>query len=352
LNSINRRVMESLIKAGAFDSLGNRGTLLNAVGDIMSLAQREQRARDSGQSTMFNLFGAEVPVPLTSLQMAEVDVPSKEKLAWEKELMGVYLSEHPFTPFAGKVAADNIMLCGQVDAEMNGQTVMVAGMVASVAHLITKQGKPFVKATLEDLEGSIEVMVWSDVYTETVDLWEDGTIVLLEGRVSARDDQMQISCKKASRYQPGQVVQPKKQQINGGEVKPSVVANGKAAYNGKSNGSNGKTATETVVSTPAPVVPAQRYRLTISINGTADEEADMNRLHRVIYAIKEYQGRDVVTLRIVNNGKTVNLKLPNIYTGYCSELQEKLVDLVGSDLKVEPIIEADAKENKPERLVA
>lgn len=135
--NLNRRVMESLIKAGALDGLGNRGTLLNNVAEILSLAQREQRSRESGQTTMFNLFGAEVPVPLARLDLEEVDVPVKEKLAWEKELMGVYLSEHPFTPYVSQVAADNVVLCGQIESDMAGQEVRVAGMVASVVHLIT-----------------------------------------------------------------------------------------------------------------------------------------------------------------------------------------------------------------------
>jgi DNA polymerase-3 subunit alpha len=334
-NNLNRRVMESLIKAGAFDSLGDRGTLLNNVAEILSLAQREQRSRDSGQTTMFNLWGAEVPVPLAKLNLQEVEVPVKEKLAWEKELMGVYLSEHPFTPYASKIAEDNIMLCGQIESEMAGQEVRVAGMIASVSHLITKSQKPFVKAVLEDLEGSIELMVWSDVYTETVDLWEEGTIVLIEGRVSTREDTVQISCKKASRYQPGQTVL-KKPQVS--ETRPPVVSDGKATYNGKpftNNKSviNGKSAS-------VRVETLKRHRLVISIKGTQDEQEDLNRLRHVIYTIKEYPGRDEVSLRIINNGKTVNLKLPNIYTGYCPELHEQLIGLVGEGgLTVETLAE-------------
>lgn len=322
-SNLNRRVVESLIKAGAFDSLGNRGTLLNNITEILSLAQREQRSRDSGQTTMFNLWGAEVPVPLTSLNFQEVEVTVKEKLAWEKELMGVYLSEHPFTPYASKIAEDNITLCGQIESEMNGQTVQVAGMVASVTHLLRKDGKPFAKVVLEDLEGSIEVMVWTEVYTAKIELWEEGTIVLINGRVTTREDNVQISCKEADRYQPGQVI-PKKQML---ETRPTMISNGKSNYNNKS-GVNGKTAMN---EKPVPVIvkSPNRYRLIISIKGTQDEQNDLNRLRRIIYSVKEYSGRDEVSLRIINNGKTVKLRLPNIYTGYCPELHEQITELVG-----------------------
>ena len=202
LRNMNRRVMESLIKAGALDCLGNRGTLLTNINEILSLAQREQKSRDAGQTTMFDLWGKEVPAPVSPLELAEAEVPVKDKLTWEKELMGVYLSEHPFSAFADKIAAENTILCGQIDSEMVGQTVLVAGMIASISHLMTKTQKSFVKATLEDLDGSIEVMVWSDVYSGTIELWEEGNIVLIEGKVGMRDDSIQLSCKKVSRYQP------------------------------------------------------------------------------------------------------------------------------------------------------
>jgi DNA polymerase-3 subunit alpha len=110
--SSNRRVVESLIKAGALDSLiqtanpdkaVNRGALVNGVDRMLSLAQSEQKRRSSGQTTMFDLFGQSTPVPIDTLELEGEDVSSKEKLAWEKELMGVYLSEHPFAQYAKSI---------------------------------------------------------------------------------------------------------------------------------------------------------------------------------------------------------------------------------------------------------
>ncbi|MDP2919026.1 MAG: DNA polymerase III subunit alpha [Dehalococcoidia bacterium] len=360
--SLNRRVMESLVKAGALDSLGNRGTLLANIGEILSLAQREQRSRDSGQTTMFDMFGAEVPVPLARLSMDEVDVPVKDKLAWEKELMGVYLSEHPFSQFAGKIADENIMTCGQIEAEMNGQIVLVAGMVASVSHLITRAGKPFVKAQMEDLEGSIEVMIWSDIYTETVALWEEGSIVMVEGRVTVRDDTVQLSVKKASRYQPGQALPKKPAPVE--PVPPAVAskismvsgpatANGIPAVNGRSMYQTSPVSTgKMVIDGPSangglpavngrpipPPEPLKHYRLVIGISDTADRESDLKKLHRVVSTLKEFPGRDEVNLRIVENGKSKHLKFRDLTTGYARELHQQLIGLVGEDgLRVETL---------------
>ncbi|GAI36612.1 unnamed protein product, partial [marine sediment metagenome] len=100
LRGINRRVLESLIKVGALDCLGSRGTLLHNTNRILSLAQREQHLRETGQSTMFDLWGKAMPVPTPSLDLEVADISTDEKLAWERELMGVYLSEHPLSAVA------------------------------------------------------------------------------------------------------------------------------------------------------------------------------------------------------------------------------------------------------------
>jgi DNA polymerase-3 subunit alpha len=326
LRNVNKRTMESLIKAGALDCLGNRGTLLNNINEILSLAQREQKSREAGQTTMFDLWGQQVDAPVSPLELAEAEVPVKEKLAWEKELMGVYLSEHPFSAFADKIAAENTILCGQIDSEMVGQTVLVAGMVASVTHLVTKQQKSFVKATLEDLDGSIEVMVWADVYSGTTELWEEGSIVLVEGKVGMRDDGIQLSCKKVSRYQPGQ---PKPEKTTVTAVKNGNAAEMKIVTNGNSYKPEEKPA------------PKKRHKLIITINDSGDSERDANCLRRVVYTMKEFPGQDEVSLRIPSEGKIVKLKIANLYTDYTVELHQRITELVGeAGLKVELIADA------------
>jgi DNA polymerase-3 subunit alpha len=323
LRNMNKRVMESLIKAGALDCLGNRGTLLNNINEILSLAQREQKSREAGQTTMFDLWGQQVETPVSPLELAEAEVPVKDKLAWEKELMGVYLSEHPFSAFADKIAAENTILCGQVDSEMAGQTVLVAGMVASVTHLMTKQQKSFVKATLEDLDGSIEVMVWSDVYSGTTELWEEGNIVLVEGKVGVRDDGIQLSCKKVSRYEPGK---QKPEKTSATTAKPVSAAETRPVANGN------------VYKPEEKPAPRQRHKLIVTIQDSGDSEKDANCLRRVVYTMKEFPGQDEVSLRIPNEGKIVKLKIANLNTDYTPELRHRITELVGeAGLKVESI---------------
>ena len=131
----------------------------------MSLSQRGQKQKETGQSSMFDIFGQNVSVPLPALNLDNFDATLQEKLAWEKELMGIYFSEHPLSALASKLAEHASVLCGQITSEMAGEKVIVAGMVSAVRHASTKNNNVFVIATFEDLNGSIEVTVWSDVYT-------------------------------------------------------------------------------------------------------------------------------------------------------------------------------------------
>jgi len=309
LRGVNKRVVESLIKAGALDCLGSRGSLLASIDRILSLAQREQRLRDTGQATMFDLWGESTLVPLPSLDLAATDIPTKEKLTWERELMGVYLSEHPFTSFAREIGSE-ATLCGQIDAELAGQTVMVAGIVASVHQLFTRDRRPFVSAVLEDLDGRIEVMVWPKVYASARDLWHEGNILLVEGKVRLRDDRVQLNCDYVRRYQP-------------------APAEGEEAVAPRP--SEAPMVAEETPDYTEPAEPAESRRLVISISQTTNVDSDIAYLHRLIDTLKEFSGQDKVSLCVTNGEKVISLKLSSISTNYCPELHQRLVELVGED---------------------
>ena len=302
LRGVNKRVMESLIRVGALDCLGSRGALLQNIDRILSLAQREQYLRQTGQSTMFDLWGEAMPVPTPSLELPAADVSTKEKLAWEKQLIGVYLSEHPFSSFATRMTSPSITLCGQIDAGLVGQTMVVAGMVASVRYLFTRERTPFASAILEDLDGRIEVMVWPRVYANTRDLWQEGNILLVEGKVRLRDDRVQLNCDNVRRYQPEAA--PDEEATT---VKPSEVP---------------------VVAEEASV---KSRRLIVTITQTGDEASDIAYLYKLIDTLKGFPGQDEVNLRVISEGKVIKLKLSNMYASYCPELHQRLVELVGEE---------------------
>lgn len=308
LHGLNKRAMESLIKAGAFDSLGERGTLLHNINSILSLAQREQRLRETGQSTMFDLWGKTTALPIPSLELEPSEVSDREKAGWEKELMGVPFSKKLFDPTK---VNPGITMCASIDNEMVGENVIVIGEVASVVQLITrKDNKPFVKITIEDISGGIEATVWPRVYEDTRELWQEGYLLQLEATVRTRDDSVQLNINKAELYQL-----PAVQSEEVITVLPEKVP-------------------QAVKDSPPEIISTKNHRLIISLTQTSDEESDISRLHRLNEIIREFSGEDEVILQIENGDSVNKLKLSN--TGYCSQLHLRLVELVGEEgLRVE-----------------
>jgi DNA polymerase-3 subunit alpha len=311
LQAVNRRVMESLIKAGALDDLGERGTLLNSVGRILSLAQREQHLRDSGQTTMFDIFGESTPVPLPSLDLPPVDTTDREKAYWEKELMGVSFSEKPFSPVFG-ARYSNAVFCGNIDAELDKQAVVTAGRIVSARYSFTKKSESFAIVILEDVSGQVQVIAWPNVYSQTEEYWQEGNEIIVQGKVRARDDEVSVVCDNVAFYEPP---------LEGEAAMPA----------------SEPTVKETPPEKPSTAPPStKKHRLIINIKQTADADSDIARLNKIVTALKVYPGRDEVRLNILNGGEAIPLRLPNIFTEYCPELEKQLVELVGEEgLRVE-----------------
>jgi DNA polymerase-3 subunit alpha len=212
-NNVNKRALESLVKAGALDGIAGkadaRGSLLLSLDRIVSIAQSSQKLRETGQATMFDLFGAEVATPLAGIDLESAPVPKQELLAWEKELIGVWLSEHPYKQAASALARHVTALCSEVtpeileDAPPQGREVVVAGIVGSHRGLMTRDNRPFIAVEIEDLSGSLEVTVWPDVYERDRDLWKQGNIVLALLRVRERNDRLTAGVVEAVAYGEG-----------------------------------------------------------------------------------------------------------------------------------------------------
>jgi DNA polymerase-3 subunit alpha len=308
LSGVNKRVMESLIKVGALDCLGDRGTLLANIASIISLAQRLHKLRQTGQTTMFDLWGEKVDVPMPSLAMVTAEVSTKDKLDWEKELLGVYLSEHPFSPFVSKAVSENTTLCGSVDADLEGKMVTVAGMVDSVHSLVTRDGQPSASVTLEDLDGKLEVMVWPRVYSSTQEFWQTGNILLVDGKVRLRGDRIQLICEHVRYYQMEETIDGKEIALQSPSIKPSVAEEIK------------------------PEVETVHTRsIVIHLKQTQEKAKDIAILHKITNILRDFPGYDEVYLVVDNGKKIFKLRLSGILVDYSSELHRRLVEVIGED---------------------
>jgi hypothetical protein len=186
-------MLESLIKANAMASLGTAGALLEALDAALENGARHQRDVAAGQSTLFDLFALPAPDAVSFLDGGE-EIPRRERLRWEKELIGLYLSEHPLSDIETELPEYVTAYTGELAEEADQAKVTIGGIVQSSRRVITRAGATMLVATLEDLTGSVEVVVFPKIFEQTAPSWTNDSIVLVTGRIDRRDESPQILC--------------------------------------------------------------------------------------------------------------------------------------------------------------
>jgi DNA polymerase-3 subunit alpha len=198
LRQVNKRVLECLVKCGAFDCLGGRGQLLAAMDHMLSVSQEAHAAREAGQLSLFGDLGAG-PAGAGFLSLPEVPpLPQKDKLTWEKELLGLYLSHSPLHLLPTRLP--HVTRISQVDETIKGRRIQVMGMVASVHTIITKKGDPMAFVSVEDITGNLEVVVFPRLYEETRELWAEDRLVVVRGKADVRDERPALVADMAREY--------------------------------------------------------------------------------------------------------------------------------------------------------
>ncbi|HET7685483.1 MAG TPA: DNA polymerase III subunit alpha, partial [Candidatus Limnocylindria bacterium] len=193
LRTVNKRVLESLIKANALASLGTASALLGALDAALETGQRHQRDVAAGQSTLFDLFAPAADASVAFLDGGE-EIPRRERLRWEKELIGLYLSEHPLGDIADVLPDYVTAYTGELAEESDQARVTIGGIIQSSRRVVTRSGSTMLVATVEDLQGSVEVVVFPKVFEQTAPAWSDDAVVLISGRVDHRDESAQLLC--------------------------------------------------------------------------------------------------------------------------------------------------------------
>ena len=323
---LNRRTMESLVQAGAFDTLAPRGALLDALDAIVATAQREARTRASGQSSLFAGGDASSGGQLPGVALGTGDVSQEQKGAWERELLGVNLSHNPVMALASLDTGDAINSVDQIGSDLHGSQIRVVGYVSGKSERSTREGKTFLIVNLELLGGQLEVLVWPETLQRTAEVWQEGRLTVVSGKIRERGDQTSLVCDDAEEY--GSHGPTKPAGPNTAEAVPARAANGDRNGNGQrghekdgpataptGNGSNGSQGPNRMVS--------------LGVTESEDPAQDALLLREVIGVILEYPGRDRVNLNIKTAGKRVILDLPVVSTGYCETLHQRLEDLLG-----------------------
>lgn len=188
---INKKVVENLAKAGALDSLAERNAVLEGLPDIINFigaVNRNQASKDQ-----IGLFTGDESGTTFELNLPKVPpIDSRTKLDYEKELLGIYLSDHPMKTVQRELGAD-IQPLPELTPKMHNHKVRTAGLISTIRVILTKNNDPMAFVGIEDSTSSLELIVFPRVYAETKDIWVEGNIVVVDGFVNAKDSRTQAA---------------------------------------------------------------------------------------------------------------------------------------------------------------
>jgi DNA-directed DNA polymerase III PolC len=280
--SVTRGAIECLIKAGAFDSLGRRSQLLAALDRALSYGQQQRKMREIGQNS---LFGGLTSDDHDDFTLPDVpDHPQEQILAWEKELLNLYLSAHPLSHIAAALKRRVTTYTAHLSDEWAGQKITLGGRITEIRRIVTKRGDTMLIVQLEDLQGNVPVTVFPKTYAATSEIWREDAVVLVTGMVRLRDEDAEIICESVEDF----AVMPEEAE-------------------------------------------RKEYLVRISLKRQKNSALDVAHLQDVLTALNDFPGHDRYEF-IVRNGKwEARLTMPPGHTGirYCPELHQQLEGILG-----------------------
>jgi DNA polymerase-3 subunit alpha len=330
LRQVNRRALESLIKVGALRPFGARSQLLGAVERLMSHSATIHKAKDVGQLSLFMTFSTQEAILAALPEVAEV--PRKEILGWEKELVGTYISEHPLQAVIAQLQDTITHFTSDLDESLNGQMVTLAGMVEYVRRHTTKKGDPMAFVGIEDIQGLIEVVVFPRTWQETQDKWQLEKVVIVRGRVDAKGREPKLICESVTDQMRvvgfhGQDTPP--------ASAPVLRRNGGAQERPTPPPPEPRPVPTSRPEAPAAAAPTHPRELVITIRRSGNHQTDVEQLQLVHELLTQgFAGDGRFKFHLIGgpqgNGN-LELDFPNDGTQFCEELERELVAMLGPD---------------------
>ena len=189
LRAVGKRPLECLIKVGALDSFGSRPSLLACIDRMVAISSSHFRSVQDGQ---LSLFGEATGVHEKVIIPEVPDIDQRDQLNWERDLLGLYVSEHPLTAMMPKLTRIVSYFSGQLSEAADQEPVRLAGLVSGIRPYQTKKGKMMGFVTLEDIQGTIDLVIFPRTWANFETILEIGKIILVEGRVDAENSPPKI----------------------------------------------------------------------------------------------------------------------------------------------------------------
>src|SRR6266700_2230733 len=286
---VGKGALETLIKAGAMDSLGNRHHLLASVDLAMKWGKTQRTSQERGLISLFGEIEETESAFEFALKTNVEEISRKQLLIWEKELIGVYTSKHPLAYLSDAMKDRVTHNTGMINEEFSRQKVTLFGMIVEARRITTKKGDMMCVVKLEDMHGSISVTVFPKVYEQTTELWVEDTVVIVRGEVQIRNDEPTILCDTAELFHSEAV----EEEMN-----------------------------------------RKQYHVWITIRVSGEDERavsdDIMRVQDVWNCIRDRAGRDHYDILVVN-GEWQVLLTPSQNTMYYEKVRPQLEEILGKD---------------------
>ena len=316
---LNKKSLESLTKSGALDGFAERGTLLANLEKLLVFNKDISRQQESRQVSLFaatpEFAGLSKPQLFVAPPVAPID-----KLSWEKELLGLYISDNPLSMFNSYLSGFCLPL-SKLGQHRGDDYVVVAGVVTTMKKIITRKGETMLFAKIEDKNGSVELLIFPGLLKATSDLWRDGTLIIARGRLSEKDADLKILVDQASALLPDQP------QASIDSFKKALMAdkeNNRWRFTQGKNGawSRPKSAVTVTPAAPQPVVkkesePEPVLRLAFKSAPTAADQETLKSL------FSAFPGPNAVYLRVPEGKKDHVIKI-GVSVNNCADLRERL----------------------------
>ena len=261
-SKFNRKAWESLIKSGAFDDMGDRSDLLFNLDSITSFASKLQKEAASGQTNLFGMLGGDDAASVQStlhLQKAPVKHDDKERLMWERELLGLYISAHPLDRYETYLSEQTQPLT-QLVPEYDSRMMTVGGIISAVRTIVTKSGSKMAFVGIEDKFGEGEIIVFPNLYEKVGAKLVQDAVIRVSGKNSARDRDGNLG--NESKLIADDIIVITDNDINGYEstgrkmdapkISSAVKKERREAYRNQKNGASPKSAVKNDAAKPQP----------------------------------------------------------------------------------------------------
>ena len=298
---LNKKSLEALIKSGALDKFGERNLLLYNIDNLLGFIKNINAEAESKQGSLLWMLAEESVLPKIKLEATE-PAADKQKLTWEKELLGLYISAHPVQEIINEIRGKVIPI-SELDENLQSD-IIVAGVVSSVKKIITKNNDSMAFAKVEDLSASIEVLVFPRVLQADPEIWINDNIILMSCRMSDKEGEKKLICNKAM---------PAKKETIAEALKKleEIKSNNRYRNNYQAK-------------------PAPSRQLSGAINILMPAFLEQKKIEAIKSTLKKYPGDFRVTL-IINNGGGLKKIATSVLAEPNLELKSEIEAILGSN---------------------